>query len=58
MTITYFLMLLFVFWTCFRVGMFFTNVGLFHRPGIKTWAVIVVNLLYASAGTLFFHNVW
>lgn len=56
MTTTYFLMLLFVFWTCYRIGMAFSTFSNVDKKYPR--AVLWVNLLYASAGTLFFHNVW
>lgn len=54
MNITYWLMLLFVFWTLYRLSMaakkyMFDEVDYVHAA----WSV-----LYALLGTFFFHSIW
>lgn len=53
---TYFFMLLFVFWFLYRVGMAFTN---FAGPSeSRPWVAIIINMKFAALGTFFFYNIW
>ena len=57
MTITYFLMLFFVFWTLWLLSSFFNNTG-YIADKYQRFGVSIGRLLWAALGTYFFHNIW
>ena len=60
MTVTYFFMLWFVFWFCYRIGMFFSNIANMNKELTvhQTLACNILNLLWAVFGAFFFHSIW
>lgn len=57
MTITYFLMLLFVFWTLWLLSSFFNRTG-YIADEYRRLGVASGRMVWAALGTYFFHNVW
>ena len=57
MTITYLLMLLFVFWTLWLLSSFF-NRGSRTTSSAREIGAALGRAVWAALGTLFFHNVW
>ena len=57
MTITYFLMLFFVFWTLWLLSSFFNRTGYIANKHVRIGAAIG-RLMWAALGTYFFHNIW
>lgn len=57
MTITYFLMLLFVYWTLWLLSSFFNRTDYIVDKHVRIGATIG-RLMWAALGTFFFHSVW